>query len=81
VKTKLKVMIAGKEEIVEADSVPFATESEQFNVYSPNVPEDHPLYGAHVKVRVVVKGISYYGKDELGNPRILVQSDTIVGVE
>lgn len=58
-------MVNGQLQVVDAVSVPFATESEHFNIYTPNVPES----------------ISCYGMDELGNPQIVVQTDTVVGLE
>lgn len=76
---KVKLKLNGQ--VVDAESVPFATEAEHFNVYTPNVPEGHPLFGVTVKARLVVKSIQFTGVDELGNPQLAVQADTVVGLE
>jgi hypothetical protein len=77
VKVKLKM----NGQVVDGESVPFATESEHFNVYTPNVPEGHPLFGVTIKARLVVKQINFTGLDELGNPQIAITADTVLGME
>lgn len=68
-------------EKVNADVVPFSTEQETFSVYTPNVPEGHPLYGRAVKMKNVVVKMLYLGEDELGEPIVQIQSQQLVAVE
>lgn len=80
-KIKIRDAKTGADKIVDAEVVPYNTEQELFNVYTPNVPPDHALYGKSVKVKLVVKHIYYQGNDELDNPICQVMWDAIVGIE
>lgn len=80
-KVKQRVMRNGEVKIEEVSTVPFSAESESFSLYSPNVPEGHPLFGVVIKVRAIAKQITFLGMDEFGNAMVNVQSETIVALE
>ena len=71
----------GEVRVMDAECTPFVVLEEHFNLYQLNVPEGHPLAGKTVKAKFVVSGIVYLGLDELGNPNVSLQGQTIVGME
>jgi hypothetical protein len=77
----MKTTIKLGNETVQTETFPYSTLEESFNVYQPNVPEGHPMFGKTIKVKCVVKQMSFFGLDDLGNPKVAISSDNVVGLE